>query len=292
VYIQANTATTNAATADQKAVSSGVYANAAYTQTNTATTNAATADQKAVTSGSYANSAYGQANTATTNAGSASSYANSAYGAANTSTTNAATADQRAVTSGSYANAAFGAANTADQRAVTSGSYANSAFGTANTSSTNVTAASSYANGAFASANTRLATSGGTISGDLSVTGVTTLAETTEVLSTLTGATGTVTHNLQNGTTFYHTSPSANWTANFTNVPTTADRTIVVSIIVIQGGTAYYPSAVQIDGAAQTINWFNNTVPTASASKKEIYSFTLIRTSGAWTVFGSEATFG
>jgi hypothetical protein len=109
--------------------------------------------------------------TARTTANSASSYANGAFVAANT-------ADQKAVTSGVYANAAFGvansassyangsfaAANTADQKAVTSGSYANSAYQTANS-------AASYANGAFASSNTRLSTSGGTISGDLVVTG-------------------------------------------------------------------------------------------------------------------------
>jgi hypothetical protein len=51
-YTQANTATTNAATADGKAV--------------TATTNAATADSKAVTAGSYANAAFAAANTAAT----------------------------------------------------------------------------------------------------------------------------------------------------------------------------------------------------------------------------------
>jgi hypothetical protein len=214
-----------------------------------------------VTSGVYANAAYGAANTATTNAGSASS----------------------------YANGAFIAANTADQKSVSAGSYANSSFATAN----NVTDASSYANGAFASANTRLATTGGTISGDLTVSGVTTLSETTEVLTTLTGATGTVTHNLSTATTFYHTTPAANWTANFTNVPTTASRTIVVSIIVVQGATPYAPTAVQIDGAGQTINWFGGTAPTATASKTEFYSFTLLRTGGGtWSVFGTEATFG
>jgi hypothetical protein len=145
---------------------------------------------------------------------------------------------------------------------------------------------------AFDAANTKLSTSGGTVSGDLTVTGFTTLAETTEVLTTLTGATGTVTHDLSTATTFYHTSPVANWTANFTNVPTTADRTIVVSIIVVQGVTPYYPSDVQIDGASQTINWFAGTTPTASANKKQFYSFTLLRTVGTWTVFGSEVTFG
>jgi hypothetical protein len=54
-FIKANTATTNAATADQRAVTSGVYANAAYVQANTA-------DQRAVTSGVYANAAFSVAN--------------------------------------------------------------------------------------------------------------------------------------------------------------------------------------------------------------------------------------
>jgi hypothetical protein len=147
----------------------GLYANAAYTQANTA-------DQRAVTSGVYANSAYLQANAAynaannatdtwvRNAANSASSYANSAYEQANTATTNAATADQKAVTSGVYANAAFSRANTAttnaataDQKAVSAGSYANSSY--------------NHANSAFSTANTKYDSSGGTISGDVNITG-------------------------------------------------------------------------------------------------------------------------
>ena len=147
----------------------GLYANAAYTQANTA-------DQRAVTSGVYANSAYLQANAAynaannatdtwvRNAANSASSYANSAYDQANTATTNAATSDQKAVTSGVYANAAFSRANTAntnaataDQKAVSAGSYANSSY--------------NHANSAFSTANTKYNSSGGTISGDVNITG-------------------------------------------------------------------------------------------------------------------------
>ena len=98
-YSQANTATTNAATADSKAVTAGSYANSAYTQANTATTNAATADSKAVTAGSYANSAYTQANTANTNAVTAGLYANSAFVVANSASI--------------YANGAFVQSNSA-----------------------------------------------------------------------------------------------------------------------------------------------------------------------------------
>jgi hypothetical protein len=64
----------------------GSYANSAYTQANTATTNAATADQRAVTSGSYANSAYSKANTALIHAQAAFAAANTGGGGGGAST--------------------------------------------------------------------------------------------------------------------------------------------------------------------------------------------------------------
>ena len=138
--------------------SASSYANSGYSQSNTATTNAATADQRAVTSGDYANSAFASSNTADQRAVTSGSYANSAYGQANTATTNAATADQRAVTSGSYANSAYGQANTATTNAATADQKA--------------TSAGDYANSAFVRANNSLnVSSGGTITGDVSISG-------------------------------------------------------------------------------------------------------------------------
>jgi hypothetical protein len=113
-----------------------------------------------------------------------------------------------------------------------------------------------------------------------------------ELLTTITGATGTVTHNISAATIFHHSSMSANFTANFTNVPTTNDRAINVTLILIQGGTARIPSAVQIDGSAQTINWQDNTVPTGNANKRDVVVFSLIRTGSAWTVLGGLSTYG
>ena len=123
-------------------------------------------------------------------------------------------------------------------------------------------------------------------------TGLVTLQQSTEVLNTITSATGTVTHNFSTGAIFYHSSISANFTANFTNVPTTNNRTIVVSLILSQGVTARIPNAVQIDGSAQTIRWQDNTVPTGNASKVDIVSFSLIRTGSAWIVLGGLSTYG
>ena len=97
----------------------------------------------------HANAAYNQANTAQATGTAAGSYANSAYGQANTATTNAATADSKAVSAGSYANSAF-----------------------------------SHANASFTSANTKLSSSGGTISGSLSITGNLTVSGNTTYVDT------------------------------------------------------------------------------------------------------------
>lgn len=127
---------------------------------------------------------------------------------------------------------------------------------------------------------------------NLALSGTTTLQQTTEVLNTKTGATGVVAHDYSTGAVFYHSSVAANFTANFTNVPTTNDRTISVVLILSQGGTAYLPTAVQIDGAAQTIEWQGASSPSGNANQTDLVSFTLIRTGSAWTVLGSLTTYG
>lgn len=113
-----------------------------------------------------------------------------------------------------------------------------------------------------------------------------------EVLFPLTSATGVVTHDYNNGGLFLHTAVAANFTANFTNVPTTDNRAINFTLVIYQGATPYYPSAVQIDGVAQTILWFDNTTPSVVANKTDIFSFTLLRVSAAWKVTGQYATYG
>jgi hypothetical protein len=116
-----------------------------------------------------------------------------------------------------------------------------------------------------------------------------------ESFSTITSATGIVVHNVSNGPTFYHTTPSANFTPNFTNVTVTANTTTIVSLIIVQGATPYMPTAtanIQIEGANNTINWLYGIAPTGTASKIDVVNFSLVRTSSAWTVLGQAATFG
>ena len=137
---------------------------------------------------------------------------------------------------------------------------------------------------------------GGTlnIGADLGISGLTTLTFTSEKLNTKTsaGSAGTVTHDLSTGSVFYHSSISNNFTANFTNVPTTNDRALGVTLILAQGGTPYMSTALQIDGSAQTIKWVNNITPTGTANKVDIVGFSLIRTGSAWTVLGQYSTYG
>lgn len=125
----------------------------------------------------------------------------------------------------------------------------------------------------------------------LTASGLTTLAEITEILNTKTAATGVVTHDFSTGAIWYHSSISANFTVNLTNVPTTNDRIITVSLILNQGATGRLPSAFQIDGVAQTIRWQNNVTPTPNINIIEIATFSLVRTGSTWFVLGQLAPF-
>ena len=157
---------------------------------------------------------------------------------------------------------------------------------TSTTTSTNTTTGALIVSGGVGIAGTV------NIGADLGISGLTTLTYTSEKLNTKTSATGTVTHDLSTGSIFYHSSISSNFTANITNVPTTNDRAIGVTLVLAQGVTAYMSTALQIAGSAQTINWVNNSIPAGTASKVDIVGFSLIRTGSAWTVLGQYSTYG
>ena len=101
-----------------------------------------------------------------------------------------------------------------------------------------------------------------------------------------TSSTGTVTHDCSLGHVFYHTSSVANWTANFTNLSLSSSYATTVTLVIPQGGTGYYPSAVQIGGAAQTILWQGNTTPTPSTNRTDVVTFSILNNSGTYIVLG------
>ena len=121
---------------------------------------------------------------------------------------------------------------------------------------------------------------------------IATFQQTTDILNQKVNATGTVTHNFQTGAIFYHSSVANNFTVNLTNVPTTANRTIVVPIIIEQGISAYIANQFQIDGLFQTINWLGNVIPVGTANAVDVVGFTLIRTTSNWTVLGQLTSYG
>ena len=126
----------------------------------------------------------------------------------------------------------------------------------------------------------------------LTATGLTTLAETLDVTLAKSGATGTVVHDFSTGRVWYHSGIAGNFTVNLTNVPTTDNRQIEVSVYLSQGSTAYYASGFQIDGVAQTIRWSGYEPPTPRAYTVEIQTFTLVRSGGAWTVYSATTSAG
>jgi hypothetical protein len=112
-----------------------------------------------------------------------------------------------------------------------------------------------------------------------------------EKFSTLTGATGVVTHDCDNGHIFYHTSISADFTANFTNLGLSTNYGTTLTLVLAQGATAYIPSAVQIGGSGQTINWQGGSAPTGTVNGIDAVSFTVLEVSGTYVVLGQLVDF-
>jgi hypothetical protein len=128
---------------------------------------------------------------------------------------------------------------------------------------------------------------------DSNFIGITTTQLSANILNSISGAFGTVEHNiLTAGTVFYHTGVVSNFVANFTSVPTTDNRSTAVSLVISQNNPAYICNGVQINGAVQTINWENSIEPTGNIGNTDLITFTLIRTNNTWLVTGSLSTHG
>ena len=112
-----------------------------------------------------------------------------------------------------------------------------------------------------------------------------------EKFGSLSGQSGTVTHNLNDGHVFYHTTPAGDFTANFTNFNLDDGYTTSITIIVNQGVTPRVVSAVQIAGSAQTINWQGGSAPSGTANGIDAFSFTILRNSSSYIVLGQMVDF-
>jgi phage gpG-like protein len=140
-----------------------------------------------------------------------------------------------------------------------------------------------------------------TFSGSTSVA-ATKLANAKEVATiSATAATGTINYDITTQSVLYYTSnASANWTVNFRGSSGTSLNTLMstgesmtVAFLVTQGSTAYYNSAVQVDGSSVTPKYQGGTAWSAgNASSIDAYVYTIVKTgSAAFTVFASQTRF-
>lgn len=113
-----------------------------------------------------------------------------------------------------------------------------------------------------------------------------------DTFTNLSGATGVVTHNFSLGPVFRHTGIASNFTVNITNIGLASGSVTNISLLLVQGATAYMANALQIAGVAQTINWRDGSAPTGTANKVDIVNFSILNNSGSYTVIGQGASFG
>lgn len=114
-----------------------------------------------------------------------------------------------------------------------------------------------------------------------------------EQFTTSTTATSVTNYDCATGQIFYHvtTGTQANWTANFTNLSLSNGKATSVSIVINQGTPPYYPSAVQIAGVGQTLNWQGNNTPTVNAFRTDVVTFSVLNNNGTYLVLGSSTGF-
>jgi hypothetical protein len=140
-----------------------------------------------------------------------------------------------------------------------------------------------------------------TFSGTSSATAIV-LNDAAEVATiSATAATGTINYDITTQSVLYYTSnASANWTVNFRassgtslNTLMTTGQSMTVAFLVTQGSTAYYNSAVQVDGNSVTPKYQGGTAYSAgNASSVDVYMYTIIKTgNAAFTVFTSQTKF-
>jgi hypothetical protein len=116
-----------------------------------------------------------------------------------------------------------------------------------------------------------------------------------------TAATGTINYDITTQSVLYYTSnASANWTVNFRassgtslNTAMSTGQSVTAAFLVTQGSTAYYNSAVQVDGSSVTPKYQGGTAWSAgNASSVDVYMYTIIKTgNAAFTVFASQTKF-
>ena len=116
-----------------------------------------------------------------------------------------------------------------------------------------------------------------------------------------TAATGTIAYDVTTQSVLYFTTDaSGNFTVNFRGSSGTSLDTLMstgeslsVTFLVTNGATAYYNSAVQVDGNSVTPKWQGGSAPTSgNASSIDSYTYVIFKTGSAtFTVLASQTKF-
>lgn len=152
-----------------------------------------------------------------------------------------------------------------------------------------------------------------TFSGTNSFTGATTLAGTSSNLAAVinniaepitisgSGLSGAINFDLTTQSILYYTgNASANFTINFRassgtslNTALSTGQAVTAVVMNTNGTTAYYPTAITVDGASVTPKWQGGSTPSSgNTSAIDVYTYTIIKTgSAAFTVLASQTKF-
>jgi len=140
-----------------------------------------------------------------------------------------------------------------------------------------------------------------TINGTSSATALTlpNIAEVDTISAT--AATGTINFDITTQSVLYYTSnASGNFTVNFRgssgtslNTQMSTGQSISATFLVTNGTTAYYNSAVTIDGTSVTPKWQGGSAPTSgNASSTDCYTYVIQKTGSAtYVVLASQTKF-
>jgi hypothetical protein len=111
----------------------------------------------------------------------------------------------------------------------------------------------------------------------------------------------TVTYDVKTQSVLYYTAnAAANWTLNVRGDGSTTlnslmavGETRTITFLATQGSTAYYQSAMTIDGTSVTPKWQGGTAPTAgNTSGIDVYVFSIVKTAAStYTVLASQTQF-
>jgi len=148
---------------------------------------------------------------------------------------------------------------------------------------------------ASATGNDTIALGGATtlvkVDGTLEVSGFKVSGDVEEKFTTLTGSSSVVTHDCSTAAIFYHTGATGDFTINLTNINSTQEYAKGIAVVVSQGATAYMPTALQIGGSVQTINWQGGSAPSGTDSGIDVISFTILNDGGTYVVLGQSVAY-